>query len=690
MTITNQYITTFLSSYKIYEYIKDTSFYIQSLNPYIFIETRNSSDAKIVPDYVFKEVESTLFKNDDLSYILNCFFDKLASMLYFKNNNIYVKEEYFQEWQEVITRVSPLIIIAYFIYKNAHSNDYDLIDKFANSLLPCIYNKRLDYMLNNSEIYDLHIHLNGTTESDIVWQDLLKTPKRIISDYIEGFKKNNVKEEYFELGIFDIVSFKKNIYEVIKFRKQSECNYSIECEISFFIDFFKKLDRQIGFQEVESFYKYILIYNTNYKLLVQQLNQIGFDNFQKITDVEIREFTEKDYKKRFQQIKTIYNHDNIKLEGRFAPRKDMYELVKRIDSIKNSLQKDLNLVGHFIKKKDIYNYEIVFYKDKKLRAELKVMTNNMIRLLSKSEYRKLINGFDAAANELHAKPEVFASSFKKLRSFGYNNFTFHGGEDFIDLVSGIRYIYEIIDFLEFDSGNRIGHATAIGIDPKLWQKRVGQKLYISRGEYLDNLIFVYFLLQGEKKFNKIKPKLEEKIYKYCSEIYNKTYNIQELIEAWKLRKKDPEKYFKTIDENSISQMIYSRYHTDKMVIEKYNQKIEFETCFFSSKELKRIQNIVIKVLNKKNIIIESMLSSNKMISFYKSYKEHHISRWLLKSPKPIVVLATDDPGIFATNIKNEFAHLYLILKEKLDNEEEIFEIIQKLILNAKIYMFNNE
>jgi hypothetical protein len=434
----------------------------------------------------------------------------------------------------------------------------------------------------------------------------------------------------------------------------------------------------------------MLIYNTNYKLLVQQLNQIGFDNFQKITDLEIREFTEKDYLKRFQQIQTIYAHDNIILEGRFAPKKDMSKLVKLIDSIRKSSEKDLSLVGHFIKKKDIYNDEIVFYRDKKLRFELKIMTNNMIRLLSKKEYRGLINGFDAAANELHTKPEVFAPSFSKLRSLGYDNFTFHGGEDFIDLTSGIRYIYEIVEFLEFDNGNRIGHATAIGIDPKLWQKRVGKKLYITQGEYLDNLIFAYYLLQKENKFNKIKIKTEEKIYKYCSKIYDNIYNIQELIEAWKLRKEDPEAYFESMDNKIVSQSIYCRYHTDKKVIEEYNKKIEFETTFFTPKELKTIQNIVIKLLNKKSIIIESMLSSNKMISFYKDYKEHHISRWLLKSPKPIVVLATDDPGIFATNLKNEYAHLYLILKDKLDNEEEVFEIIQKLILNSKIYTFNRK
>jgi hypothetical protein len=40
---------------------------------------------------------------------------------------------------------------------------------FTFSVLPSIYNKRLEYLLNE-KIVDTHIHLNGTTEADIVWK----------------------------------------------------------------------------------------------------------------------------------------------------------------------------------------------------------------------------------------------------------------------------------------------------------------------------------------------------------------------------------------------------------------------------------------------------------------------------------------------------------------------------------------
>lgn len=51
------------------------------------------------------------------------------------------------------------------------------------------------------------------------------------------------------------------------------------------------------------------------------------------------------------------------------------------------------------------------------------------------------------------------------------------GEDFKHIISGIRSIYEAITFLEMGHGDRLGHCTAIGINPALWLKRTGEKVY---------------------------------------------------------------------------------------------------------------------------------------------------------------------------------------------------------------------
>ena len=70
--------------------------------------------------------------------------------------------------------------------------------------------------------------------------------------------------------------------------------------------------------------------------------------------------------------------------------------------------------------------------------------------------------------------------------------------------------------------------------------------------------------------------------------------------------------------------------------------------------------------NKRSIAIESLPTSNVRISFYKEYSEHHLQRWLglndENDPIPSVVLGSDDPGIFATNLKNEYCHVYQMIK----------------------------
>ena len=50
--------------------------------------------------------------------LLNYSLEKLSENIFILNNKPYIKESFFEEWQEIISRVSPLIIISYYLYKN--------------------------------------------------------------------------------------------------------------------------------------------------------------------------------------------------------------------------------------------------------------------------------------------------------------------------------------------------------------------------------------------------------------------------------------------------------------------------------------------------------------------------------------------------------------------------------------------
>ena len=70
-----------------------------------------------------------------------------------------------------------------------------------------------------------------------------------------------------------------------------------------------------------------------------------------------------------------------------------------------------------------------------------------------------------------------------------------------------------------------------------------------------------------------------------------------------------------------------------------------------------------------------------------SGKTFTIANVVQEVQKPTLVLASDDPGIFVTNIRNEYSHLYLMLKNKKLSEDEIFTKLEMLVRNAQIYRF---
>ncbi|MBF0333003.1 MAG: hypothetical protein HQL40_05045 [Alphaproteobacteria bacterium] len=54
-----------------------------------------------------------------------------------------------------------------------------------------------------------------------------------------------------------------------------------------------------------------------------------------------------------------------------------------------------------------------------------------------------------------------------------------------------------------------------------------------------------------------------------------------------------------------------------------------------------------------------------------------------------VVVGSDDPGIFSTNLRNEYAHLLRELGEKCDGHRRPEEILERLIISGKAYRFTS-
>ncbi|MCK9374290.1 MAG: hypothetical protein M0P91_14000 [Sulfuricurvum sp.] len=723
----------------------------------LFLHLRETSPH--LPDYIHREdIEAASLNTAKLSSILLSGFNALVTPLEMRNSEVRVIKDSFSEWQETLTRVTPLPLIAARLRqeKPLFEDRINIFKKvLCKSTLPSPYHPDLEAMIRHEGLSELHIHINGTTEADIVWLDALQSPQKVYS-YMKTVATNpEVIEQYRQLD--DKLDY-KNLYRLFRLARGlreelfNACNTQRMLPISRLEELIDNpltttsskhplheyvfadnllvleglfislcLDRlenvgDDGFSH--GFLLYLLILNHFNRLLVQQADQYGFDQFQKITFNQLREHTEEQYIKRFQQLEGMYGEDLRFLEARIAPKPNAAKMLKLLKTIisdyelyaygltsRPALSKeitvpkykrmDMAITAHFVKAKDKPKniHPCRFYDLRQLTLKRQ---NALLAVWRKyRKVRQYLHGIDVAANELHTPPEVFAPLFKRMRKEGFVHFTYHGGEDFIHLLSGIRTVYEAAYYLDLRSGDRIGHATAVGIFPTLWRERIGKTIRLTKGEWLDDMIFSYYLLSQEENTAQYLHIISYEIQRYGQEIFDTNdFTLENYVEFWKEKGQDPlDEQFPIEGSRYCKKLLHLYHHAD--VYERARVKIEVPTSFFHDEIYTKLQEATIRYLNQKQIIIESMPTSNVRISFYKNHNEHHIFRWLglEKDEKalkelPTIVLCSDDPGIFANNLRIDFTHVHRVMTDHFNlSPDQAMEKIKKLNENGRTYSF---
>ena len=676
----------------------------KTLKSLVFVQSHQ--DNPWSPDYIYKNAIKAFWDTKTFNEMLISSFAMLSKPLFFKRNDIYVESEAYERWQNQLLSIAPLLSLSFAIYEKSkesfRNSEIDLISQnIKQSLLPSIYEPSIETLIKEKGLNEMHMHLNGTSEVDYVWCDALKSPSKFYAEIKKSFHNTEVREQYQQIGDFTqedvyrlllVASEKRDLLlTLIENNDADVSNHkdnlnftgyrthpmeqvklihgftNVQYESLFLIRAFEKLERNQSERFAFTLHYYLLLHSYINKLLVQQKKQVGFDQFQKITVNEAREYSETKYETRFAQLKGFNGNSLSALEGRFAPKNSKVKMLRLLRQIEKGYKKEgkkhykLKLVPHFTKEQDRRDVKnIITFRDLKKRIDnkrrLEILLNVMKKKRGKEKllYGDYISGFDAAANELHTKPEVFAPIFNKLAFLGYYNFTYHAGEDYIHLLSGIRAVYEAVTFLEMKAGNRIGHATALGIEPKLWEDRIGKDISISieQGEWLDNLIFAYSLLIKTSDANQCVYLLESEINKYFYKIYpdfTERFSTSDLVDAWHLRRYDPflafewrepslfedfdKKERESLDlkkiENTKAFKIFTMYH-ESNCIQNYSEIIEVKaSSILTINIIRQLQNEMIKLLNRKNIAIESLPTSNVRISFYKEYSEHHLQGWFV-------------------------------------------------------------
>ena len=784
----------------------------------LFLLLRNEN--KHIPDHYYRLNQSYFLKEkDSLATLLTKGLYELAeNHLELVNERIYVKQSKLHSWQDLITRIPPLILqMAFLNVKKplcTYKDSSELHEYCIKSILPNVRYTALPYPyipemvhLSKSQngFHDLHTHLNGSTETDIVWQDLMLYPQKTIRYYKDSISNNVLAKEQSEQNFAPIstieleqlllVARRIRQYLFMVLFSDKDCNLGSSTKLELFeanniSELISNLinDKGVFYDGIKNpfttfsinegwnetplhieglmyvlvlgylsempkqsvataFHLYLLILGYFNRLLVQQKFDYGFEEFQKHTLNGIRENCEKfDFKTRFLQL-CGNNGNNIRfLEGRFSPKhskeenellihkimqdwEECWQDIRCMSDIKERGKPELKLIAHFIKKRE---NNISSIRHEELRKDVWNKANVLALMKeNKSPCATNIIGIDAAASEFDAPPEVFAPAFRYLKRKGFRHFTYHAGEDFFHLLGGLRSIYEAVTFLGLSYGDRIGHATATGISPKQWIENVGEVIYMHKGEYLDDLIFAYSLITKHRntKLKHTTSCLVTKIHELYYSIYKHSYSTEIICKAWELRGLCPfhvftqskdcayhttlfnnEEWLEVVNRLNIDTeenygikqthikneiiTILELYH-DPFLREKYNEIIEVNaTEFFSELELKELQLMILRFLNEKQIIIETLPTSNVRIGHHHTFNTYHLWNWIKweneGNPIPPIVVGTDDPGIFGTNIYNEYSNIYcnLVYTHNLSRNQAM-NIIEKLNNNALIYKFTD-
>lgn len=485
---------------------------------------------------------------------------------------------------------------------------------------------------------------------------------------------------------------------------------------------------------------YLLLMHQFFRLLVQHPDQYGFDQFQYITLDGARAALEdgkpRGFQWRFSQFCGMYGTELALLEARFSPKKSEENNNKMLrdlwrgyqDAMQEERQAgratyDISLIAHFIKQAEKKEY--TNRRHSKLRNEIMGKARALVaaqrRLkMSRPELAQRLVGKDAASNELDTPPEVFAPTFRYLKRQGITATTYHAGEDFTHVLCGMRAVYEAYYFLDMDSGDRIGHATAIGIDPETCCGDAFTDSFCPRGVWLDSLIWLTWMLQQHPQLAGLRsqiPSFVADIERIYLDIYRcRCPELPILWAAWQLRTLDPQILDRPDDAVAISEDTRSelcllerlkermgkqlypqavkefrRYHARENR-QAYDESIRLSSNQQPSAELLRaVQDAIVQDLRDHRIAVEALPTSNVRISHYQWTKHHHVLRWLdpcNERPAPFVVLGTDDPGIFATTMRNEMALILRRLNRMYPGRsEKPYEIVNHLIRNGRSYAF---
>lgn len=505
-------------------------------------------------------------------------------------------------------------------------------------------------------------------------------------------------------------------------------------------------------------YAYIVAKN-NFRNVIVQSDQIkGFGYFDEIQNRKML-FDGSIYEKlsNYMAVHNVVCNQPIKsMEMRIAPKDKSEKLLNSIKksnkSINNvdfrfsensQISKDTKFgyILHFIKQKDrkwndtfegdLYcrNYKVRKTVNRQASAISALLRKNNSHVVGgykngpetnfmgtngSSDIDCRIVGIDAANSEFYCRPEVFAPTFRRLKYVRRNteidsivehtdaqlDRTFHAGEDYYDIVDGLRAIDECITFMEFGEGDRIGHGVALGINAKKYYNSRQNRIVLPKQDLLDNAVWLYMKMEEyaitdydglkgrlQGLFNKLYREIYTDVIKNAPQMYQ-SVSIFEYYDSWKLRGDKPkfeprDKFFRPYGERKNDELdairkvpkinaLFMAYHYSGKSKKNGAVSTEYHLGENDYKVISELQCKMRKEIEKRHISIETNPTSNLQITDVGMYCEHPVTTmnntYLKSIPDSMIDVSinTDDQGVFATSLEKEFTLMALALEKQVD------------------------
>jgi hypothetical protein len=278
--------------------------------------------------------------------------------------------------------------------------------------------------------------------------------------------------------------------------------------------------------------------------------------------------------------------------------------------------------------------------------------------------------------------------------------SFHAGEDFVHLLTGLRRLDNTVSYLRLEEGDRLGHALSLGVDPAGWCSRVGRVVQTCEERLFDliwewscyakqgisvaseRLAYVRTEMVGLARAIFDRSYAPEDLMDFVNRLHNeqdlraegfpdkptlRTHNLQQAEQA-KKEGKEPEPDGRRLLRIYLSDEKVWRQGRIPTTIDLRNIKHE-------QAALTKLQDGLRRKVGRLCLTIEVNPSSNLLIGDLGNFVGHPL--WRLRPVVPeddvaplSVCIGSDDPLTFATTLPHEYQLLFdaLILMDRSHDE----------------------